>query len=372
MIDWSVLPRPPHGAPCPGAIVTSVSGEAYIPHALCWAKQLRHLNHTCPIVIVYDDVDRSSARISMASLASLRSAATSVIPLSSLVQRAQSDPAVGWHGPLPTHWVQRRARRRRLLSDGLLASNKLWLWGLDAKRFPRCLYMDTDVAILHNLDALLHLEFSEPIAAVGAAPLCQSRSFNSGLLIFKPSAHTLAKLLFASRVVGWPWRGEMPDFDAVRIGPGGEPLSVVRIKRSWNGAASWPRTGLPQVPRRDESQAAWEHRATHATDAGQDGRNWSLSAAELCAPSGCSRPGCIPALNIRLPSVGNSNHRHEASNESQSPLLATAQGPLSPRHAVVQQALYACQSKHVARALAHSCPPSLRVHPHAPKTDTEP
>ena len=220
-INWRLYPRPPANLPCKGAFVTHVSGEKFVPYAQCLVRQLRRVNTTCEIVIVHDDL-ALSRRLSAKALAALSRVRATLIPLSSLVRRALSDPAIAWRGPLPMV-ISSAARdgrtaaaaaasnppRRRLVVKDYFSStaNKYYLWALDPARFPLAVYLDIDVAVFSNLDALLHLEFAEPIAAVGAAPLCQSRSFNSGLLVFKPSMATLAKLLFAGRAVSWPWRG---------------------------------------------------------------------------------------------------------------------------------------------------------------------
>ena len=399
--EWRLLPRPPAASPCSGAIVTSVSGDTFVPYALCLVSMLRRVNTTCPIAIVYDDVN-PSRRLPDASLRALQTAraVSELIPLSALIQRALRHPAIAWTGALPAATQTTRtsievptsAGRRLLSKDGFgVASNKLWLWALDPRRYPRVAYLDVDVAVLHNIDALLSFNLTEPIAAVGAAPLCQSRSFNSGLLVFKPSVKTLAKLLFAHRVVQWPWRGEVPDFDEIRLSPDGEPRMIVRLRRRMAGAAiatrrRAARAAAPRAPSPAASRwlSAWDDEVARAASAElmADGRNWTLSAAEHCAPAGCTRPDCLPALKHFLsapvaapdlhalvvePLVRDEEKNHHGANAaakeginarvgSSSSSTTTTTSPNSPtsrhtlprtpppRWAQVQQALYSCQS----------------------------
>ena len=151
------------------------------------------------------------------------------------------------------------------------SANKYWLWALDPAQFPLVAYVDLDVLILSNLDALLHIELDEktPIAAVTAAPICQSRSFNGGLLVFRPSLRTATTLLLAGRLLQWPHKGDLPDFDHVRLTPGGEPLMVVNNSRK--GAGRYGRY--------------------------HDGE-LSLAAVELCEPLNCQSSRCLRAQQL--------------------------------------------------------------------------
>ena len=81
------------------AFVTQLSGEPFVPLALCLARQLRAQGSVCPLLLVYDDVTEGR-NLSRASLDLLDTVGSTrgdrLVPLSSLIARAYADPAVAW------------------------------------------------------------------------------------------------------------------------------------------------------------------------------------------------------------------------------------------------------------------------------------
>ena len=156
------------------AFVTQLSGEPFVPLALCLARQLRAQGSVCPLLLVYDDVTEGR-NLSRASLDLLKrdtvgsTRGDRLVPLSSLIARAYADPAVAWplvpaEGPAtsvprspslssdsgyqhqqlpPQPQPQHQHQHQRLASSQrknrfLGAANKYWLWALtDYERLVR-------------------------------------------------------------------------------------------------------------------------------------------------------------------------------------------------------------------------------------------
>lgn len=84
--------------PCPGAFATQLSGEKYVPLALCLQRQLQRHRSRCPLLVIFDDVTpgRNLSATSLRRLGSALGGDSRLVPLSSLVARAFADPRVAW------------------------------------------------------------------------------------------------------------------------------------------------------------------------------------------------------------------------------------------------------------------------------------
>ena len=255
-----------HDPNCPGAFATIIAGEEYAALALCLHHQLRLHGSVCPLLVVYSDVDGDRS-ISDATHARLATAvgASNVIPLTKLILRAQGSPSITWPAgssastsspatQVPTSRARSEQTNASNLSTwtnagrwggGRLAFgvHKYWLWALDRARYPKIVYLDVDVIVQQNLDALVHVKFSEGIGAVTSAPLCQHKSINSGVLVLKPSLSTLVTLLLGHRFANHPWKGRVPNFDSARLGRDG-PLAM-SYDTSKKLVLGWPEYCLP-------------------------------------------------------------------------------------------------------------------------------
>ena len=143
------------------AFVTQLSGEPFVPLAVCLARQLRVHRSACPLIVVYDDVTagRNLSRASLDKLSreAVRSSLDRLVPLSSLIARAYADPSVAWPHITEAPSVKMPVSRRDTSPGGITsgsarsvadqhhqrllpssqrknrfvgAANKYWLWAL--------------------------------------------------------------------------------------------------------------------------------------------------------------------------------------------------------------------------------------------------
>jgi hypothetical protein len=291
---WQALPQFPP-TDCPGWLATHVSGELYALLALCLRRQLLQYHTACPMLVVVDDV-KEDQRLRDTTLAALRRE-FEVVNLSSLVSRAYSDPAISW-APQEDSVAAAHASATNLSSRDaaaaqrpvrshhfVSAANKYFLWALDPVRYPLVAYLDVDVLLLRNIDALLHLRFEQPIAAVTSAPLCNMHgSFNSGVLVLKPNLETLAWLLLGERFAGWPWKGRVPRFNEARLARSPHrPVAIVR-------KATATTSSVQQQQQQQQQQQL------------------TLSWVEACAPAGCTKDNLRSCLAGAEPLPGTSRN----------------------------------------------------------------
>ena len=366
-------------APCPGAFATQLSGENYVPLALCLHRQLLQHKSRCPLLVVVDDVT-AGRNLSQASFSSLRIAvgASQVVPLSSLVARAFAEPEAAW--PPPSQFsgiggivgggggggkssssnssslgcatinsnqhqcgsLASSQRKNRFLG----AANKYWLWALDAARYPRVAYLDLDVLLLRNVDALLHLDFAQPLAAVTSGPLCNARSFNSGVLVLKPSLITLAWLLLGERFANWPWKGRVPRFQEARLSSAG-PVAVV-VTRTGSTARGSARA------RNIKGRSSGSTGGSGGSGIMQRNLSW----VEQCAPAHCERYGAHRTC-LRGGSSGNATAGANANN------LTSSGGGDGGESGGESAGLETCKKRHGgsyswSRRLKKVCEPSPR------------
>ena len=194
-----LLARPASASACPpgATFVSRVSNESYVPGALCLVRAMRKLGGTCPFLLLLDDLPAppgAHVALSAASTSSLAQAyggRTQLLPLSALqarlVAHTHNASGAGHRRRLrtlhPTGWVQNTHR-------------KLLLWALPG--FSKVVFLDIDILIVANVDALLR---EAPFAAAAALPYATSL-FNSGVMVLSPSLATAAALQSLSASTG--------------------------------------------------------------------------------------------------------------------------------------------------------------------------
>ena len=250
--------------PCPGgaSFVSLLTDERFALAAVCLRKQLALVRSACRHVLVHDMASMQTG----SRAAHIRSAygEHNLIALESLVARAAEVTARARHevdlslrarrvaGRL-TESVRNQsstaAARRSHDSSGrssvsgsggggsgsssgggsgrgdrgggdhggggaaawaLKSLSKLWLWALDAADFPLVCFLDLDVLVRTNIDAVLDTRWhrlpewpqpgAERLAAVPALGCRNGRNvFNAAVLVFRPSLATLERLLRRER-----------------------------------------------------------------------------------------------------------------------------------------------------------------------------
>lgn len=224
-----------------GSFVTMVSGDAYAIAALCLRSQLSLLKSSCLLTLVYDDgiflpplsaallakLEAAFGRRHMLPLSWLRSAAADtaarVANATCLHPRRERYPSLcrdaGLLGRMSdvssaaaprveTTYEPPNVHGRRLYATGMhaLTRAKLWLWALPTTRFPRAVFLDADLLVLSNLDALFDVDLgSHALAGVSvprdgpAGCRLSPNVFSSALFVFRPSLATLEALLQRER-----------------------------------------------------------------------------------------------------------------------------------------------------------------------------
>jgi hypothetical protein len=234
--DWHLLrganatrAKPPQVACDGGSFVSLITRNSLALAALCLRRQLESWRSRCPHILVYEKASLSEHVISR-----LRAGfgARNMVELEALIARAASVAAAARQaGRLRQSLGGRAGRLTRVepatrlprFSDESL--KKLWLWALPPERYKRVCYLDVDVLLRANVDALLapslllgspsqagrsspveapspveppHLSRAYELAAVPAVG-CSVNVFNGGILVLRPSLAALRALLVRER-----------------------------------------------------------------------------------------------------------------------------------------------------------------------------
>ena len=187
--------------------VTLLTGVRYAAAAACLPKQLRFVNSTCPLLLVYNDADSSLP------LPMLRDAygAHRMLPLRRLKARYNRTRHARHEAPPVS------GAGRRLFATAAEAANthqKLWLWALPIK--GRAVFLDIDILLFRNIDALLEIaptpqtDGRPGLGAVTCKSKYGERYFNSGVLVFTPSLRALEQLLMYQHFASGLWHGHVP------------------------------------------------------------------------------------------------------------------------------------------------------------------
>ena len=227
--EWRLVPQrgaTAHGkCPSGGSFVSLISNDLFLDAALCLPKQLQQHGSTCPFALVYD-----ADFVSRPALDSLKRAHVRVLPLQSLIQRAEETIRRVQGMPLAPKNARARHLAGRLTSNTSFAKlhrssltvamlHKVWMWALPPSEFPMACFIDLDVLVRSNLDPLLdattvfrrhhsgfgalttsHTRASVSVAAVSALGCTHGANvFNSALFVFRPSMAQLEALLLRDR-----------------------------------------------------------------------------------------------------------------------------------------------------------------------------
>jgi len=191
------------------AFVTLVANETYVEGALCLRKSLLRVGSACPLVLVVADP------LPVAAMGELDAAfhPSNIRKLSDLRQRVDRyeqrllrQRVEGVTAPLQSGLASEGASSRRMQQSesavpikstrqlqrargwAQRTHQKLLLFALQG--YKRAAFLDIDMLVVRNIDALLEVA---PFAAVAALPY-STRSFNSGVFVFEPSLSTAAAL----------------------------------------------------------------------------------------------------------------------------------------------------------------------------------
>mmetsp|Transcript_8603 Transcript_8603/g.22479 ORF Transcript_8603/g.22479 Transcript_8603/m.22479 type:complete len:327 (+) Transcript_8603:66-1046(+) len=205
MSHWRDLARSSSGCAQDAAYATFVSGDKYVPGAMCLRRSLSASGNRCPMDIIFDD--RTPERnLSSKSWQLLVNAYGSerLFPLSKIMAAHPSSVAdMQYSAPTPRHRAGRGLFERGV--EHMATHAKLWLWGLPRSRL---VVLDSDMVVRGPLDWLTTLELRDrEVAAVTVQRRSQS-FFNSGLIAFRPGAEVLHNL---TRIALLARSGAVPD-----------------------------------------------------------------------------------------------------------------------------------------------------------------
>jgi len=195
---------------CQGSFVSLVSGSRYINAALCLHRSMVAVNSACAFVLVHDDRPEMALQSSELTRLAASFGENNLVPITSLFSQLPSYEHkirlnyTRWTSfnftkkrdiPTPTRPRSGRPLHGRRLYTGsnsaaelFVTHLKLWLFALP---YPRVIVLDIDMVLAVNIDFLMAIPFQQRVAAVWA---CEA-SFNSGLMILKPSLDELRHLL---------------------------------------------------------------------------------------------------------------------------------------------------------------------------------
>ena len=203
-------------APCGGgSFVALLSGEAFLPGALCLWRQLRRVHSVCPLVLVHDDrpgfvlpqrtrqkLERSFGPANLLPLTEIISRVHDgfMSSNSSMTYRSSNSSMTDYVHAIKHQEPTSVARQRSML--------KLFLWALPRERFARVVLLDLDMIVLNNIDQLLNrARFGAPLMAVPCARRGSETYFNSGVVVFEPNLDFALYSISMARWTQEPWRG---------------------------------------------------------------------------------------------------------------------------------------------------------------------
>ena len=205
--EWKPLPEPEPKCRSGGSFVSFLSGDIFVPAAICLLRQLRRVNSACPVSLVVDaaNVSPNNTRrvvreFGQGSVLRLDTLQTSPAALAA-VARASKVP-LGGRGKK----VAGRLTNISLSSSSkweIKALHKLWLFALPDSLFPLACFLDLDVLVLANIDGLLSERTLGAGGGLAAVPALGCRHganvFNSAVFVFRPSISTFESLLRRER-----------------------------------------------------------------------------------------------------------------------------------------------------------------------------
>lgn len=185
------------------AFATFVSGDKYVPGAVCLRRSLHAAGSHCPMDLIYDD--RSPEHNLSAPALSLLATAYGEDRLFSLARLMSDHPTsmADMEYAMPPSKRLRRAPAkggRRLFERGrehMATHAKLWFWSLPR---ARSVLLDSDMVVRGSLDWLTTFALDE--REVGAAAVVRPKGrtfFNSGVMVIQPNARRLHNLTAIAR-----------------------------------------------------------------------------------------------------------------------------------------------------------------------------
>ena len=186
-----------------GSFAALLSGEAFVPGALCLWRQFQRVHSVCPLVLVHDD--RPGFALTQRTRQKLEQSfgPANLLPLTEIIRRvhdgfASSNSSMTEYVRAVNHHEQ--PKQRSML--------KLFLWALPSERFARVVLLDLDMIVLNNIDHLLNRTlFGAPLMAVRCRGSQQEKYFNSGLVVFEPNRDFALYSISMARWTLEPWRG---------------------------------------------------------------------------------------------------------------------------------------------------------------------
>ena len=212
------------------AFVTIVANETYVGGALCLLRSLTRVRSACPLKLIVADPLPSTAmdllaaefdRSAIYKLSDLRRRLTTYQQQQQQQQPGSATPSGRRLASTQKQPLTNTRQLKRAQGWARRTHQKLLVFALH--EYQRAAYLDIDMLVTKNVDALLE---QEPFAAVAALPY-STKSFNSGVFVFQPSLSTAAALDdLSQRATFSAKKGSSPGLSSVRIGMAGERFEL--------------------------------------------------------------------------------------------------------------------------------------------------
>ena len=237
--DWRSLAQVGGDCGHNAAYATFISGDKYLPGAVCLRRSLLAAGNRCPMDIVYDD--RSPQLNLSAKAREILLEVYGAQHLFSLTQIMARHPSslADMAYSAPRSRAARAQVGRQLFERGIehmATHSKLWFWGHVAR--SRLVMLDADMVVLGPLDWMMTHALTDVEDVAAAGVLRGSRSFfNSGLLVLQPSVDHLRNL---TQLAARAREGTVPPGpDNQIIGRAGEKLFGDQSLLNWYFRGRW-------------------------------------------------------------------------------------------------------------------------------------
>ena len=215
------------------AFATFVSGDKYVPGAICLLRSLRATGSQCTVDLVYDD-RTPSLNLSAHALGTLKRVygAEHIFSLAHIMaNHPLSAKDMDYSTPRRNRHAGRALFERGV--EHMATHSKLWLWGMPRSRV---VILDSDMVALAPLDWMLTYELGRHQMAAAAWGGGSRSFFNSGLLIIEPNPNLLANLTRLAHVAR---SGVAPEGHNSTIPKVGEKLFGDQSLLNWYFRSHW-------------------------------------------------------------------------------------------------------------------------------------